>query len=68
MKITTEMIKQSYSIATLVYNNKMSGQEGAKILAEKHGMNPGSAENYITSYCCLRKGVSYKMAINAEAT
>jgi uncharacterized protein (DUF2141 family) len=65
--ITREMIKQSYSIAKLVYNNKMSGQEGVKILAEKHGMNPGSATDYIRRYSCLREGTVYKRTMNLKA-
>ena len=68
MKITDEMVKQSYRIAKKVYDKEIGLTDGARILCEEYKMNDGSAKDFINNYRYLRTGQTYARTMNGNAT
>ena len=66
-KIKLEDIKESYEIATQVYEGILDRKKGLDILSSK-GMNRNSASDYINNYKCMRKGKIFTRTLNKQAT
>ena len=67
-KITNEMTEASYKLAKKVYETQISKQDAVKELSTEHGMNKGSATDYISNYKCMREGDVYKRTMNGAGT
>ncbi len=68
MKITIEIIKDIYELSAKVYLDKLSKNAAIDFLEEKHGMNRGSASDYILIFKRMMDGETYKRTCNTEAT
>lgn len=60
MRISDEQAQAAYTIARAVYSNDLPKTKGAETLAEEHGLNKNSANDFINNYQCLRQGVVFK--------
>ncbi len=68
MKIGQAEIKACYEISKSVYQSRLAKETGAKELSSKHGMNIGSARDYIRAFACLMDGLLFTRTINSAAT
>ena len=68
MKITTEMTQTAYQAAKDVYHGRISKNDALDILENEHGMNRGSASDYIVNFKKMMDGNKYTRTNNAEAT
>jgi hypothetical protein len=66
--ITSEMTKQSYIHAKLVYNGTLSIDNAAEFLEKDYGMNPASAKMYITNFKYFVEGKKYTRIMKLEDT
>jgi 5-methylcytosine-specific restriction protein A len=60
LRISDEQAQAAYTIARAVYSNELPKAKGAEFLAEKHGLNKNSANDFINNYQCFRQGVVFK--------
>ncbi len=67
-KITKEMIEKSYNIAKEVYFGQLSRQEGKLVISNATGMNPGSAQDYITDFLSMMDGKEYQRVMSNYGT
>ncbi|NMD72427.1 hypothetical protein HHO41_19330 [Bacillus sp. DNRA2] len=67
-KITNEMIETSYNIAKKVYFGQLSRQEGKLAISNATGMNPGSAQDYITDFLSMMDGKEYQRVMSNYGT
>jgi 5-methylcytosine-specific restriction protein A len=68
MKISDEMIKQSYIIAKRVYEEKLTLTDGADTLHKQFHLDEGSAKTFINNFRCLITGQQYTRTMNGNAT
>jgi len=68
MKISDEMIKQSYIIAKKVYNKNITLTEGADILVKQSKINDNSAKDFINNFRNLITGQKYTRTMSVNAT
>jgi 5-methylcytosine-specific restriction protein A len=68
MKITTEMTLAAYQAAKDVYHDRMSKNDALESLEVDHGMNRGSASDYIVNFKKMMDGEKYIRTNNAETT
>jgi len=68
MKITTEMTKAAYTVSKEVYHGRMSRNDALDSLEAGHGMNRGSASDYIVNFNKMMNGEKYTRTNNAETT
>lgn len=66
--ITDEMVISSYEIAKKVYEGKIGRTEGKLEIAQKTGMNEGSAGDFITNFMAMIDGQKYTRTLNTFAT
>ena len=66
--ITTEMIKAAYNAAKSVYHDNESRSTVLDELESNHGMNRGSASNYVLIFKKMITGQEYTRTINTKAT
>ncbi|OEH86081.1 hypothetical protein BHU72_14225 [Desulfuribacillus stibiiarsenatis] len=64
MKITIEMSEGAYEIAKKVFSGVYSRVEGKILIAQRTGMNEGSAQDFITIFLAMMDGKVYKRAFN----
>ncbi len=67
MNIGTLQIEASYEIAKNDYQSHTAKTAGAKQLQTEHGMNLGSAHNYIKTFRCMMDGTLFMRTINVAA-
>ncbi len=68
-KITLDMIKIAYEIAKKVHADPEFGfLKGKEEIAEKSGMKPGSAGDFINNFKAMMEGKEYQRTLNGEAT
>ncbi|MFV1977656.1 MAG: HNH endonuclease [Candidatus Scalindua sp.] len=68
MKITTEMTQSAYQAAKDVYHDRISKNDALDSLEIDHGMNRGSASDYIVNFKKMIDGEKYTRTNNAETT
>jgi len=68
MEISKSQIEATYVIAKLVYLGELHKEQGAKQLSQQHGMNLGSARDYIKTFRHMLEGLNFTRTINAFAT
>ncbi|MGB3916316.1 MAG: hypothetical protein WBL07_02670 [Thiothrix litoralis] len=68
MKITTEMIQATYQAAKHVYHDRITKNDAIDSLEIKHGINRGSASDYIVNFKKMMDGEKYTRTKNEEAT
>lgn len=66
-KITHAHIKETFEIATQVYDGILDRKKGLDILSSK-GMNGNSASDYINNYKCMRNGKIFTRTSNVYST
>jgi hypothetical protein len=66
--ITEEMVMSSYEIVKKVYQGKIGRSEGRTEIAQKTGMNVGSAGDFITNFLAMIDGQRYTRTLNTFAT
>lgn len=67
MKITDDQIRAAEEIASDVYDKQLTATEGAKLLAETHGININSARDFINDYRYMMQGRVFQRAMSAPA-
>jgi hypothetical protein len=67
-KITNEMVKITYEYAKKVYIGKLTRQEGKLLISKETGMNPGSAQDYITCFLAMMEGKEYHRTMSNLGT
>lgn len=67
MRISQEQIKVAETVSSDVYDKKLSVNDGATLLAEKHGLNINSARDYINDYKQMMLGKVFQRAMSAPA-
>ncbi|GHI01357.1 hypothetical protein [Neobacillus kokaensis] len=67
-KITSEMVKIAYEYAKKVYSGNLTRQEGKLAISKKTGMNPGSAQDYITCFLAMIEGREYHRTMSNLGT
>ncbi len=67
-KISTEQIIAAYDVASAVFDGVRSLQDGVQYLSAKHGMNPGSAQDFIVVFKSMILGKEFHRTIPIEAT
>jgi len=67
MNIGRREIQAAYSISKSVYEEALAKEAGAKQLHVEHGMNLGSARDYIKAFRCLVDGEKFTRTINVQA-
>lgn len=60
MKITMDMSREAYKIASKVYSKQIMRTEGKFEINRITGMNEGSASAFITIYLAMMDGEEYK--------
>jgi 5-methylcytosine-specific restriction protein A len=68
MEISQFQIKATYDVAKRVYAGELEKEFGAKELSEQHGMNLGSARDYIKNFRRLMEGLVFHRTMNAFST
>ena len=68
MKITTKMTQAAYEAAKDVYHERISQNDALDNLEIGHGMNRGSASDYIVNFKKMLDGEKYTRTNNAETT
>ena len=68
MKITTEMTQAAYQAAKDVYHDRISRNDALDSLEINHGMNKGSASDYVVNFKKMMNGDKYTRTNNAETT
>jgi len=68
MKITIEMTKAAYTASKDVYHGRLSKKDALDNLESNHGMNRGSASDYIVNFKKMMDGEKYTRTNNAETT
>ena len=68
MEISQLQIKATYDVAKRVYIGELEKEPGAKELSEQHGMNLGSARDYIKNFRHLMEGLVFHRTMNAFST
>jgi len=68
MKITMEMTQAAYQAAKDVYHDRITQKQALDSLETDHGMNRGSASDYIVNFKKMMEGEKYTRTNNAEAT
>jgi 5-methylcytosine-specific restriction protein A len=68
MEISQLQIKATYDVAKRVYVGELEKELGAKELSEQHGMNLGSARDYIKNFRHLMEGLVFHRTMNAFST
>lgn len=68
MKITKEMIQESYNYAKKVFHKQIDKTTATNNLFVQLGMHPGSAGDYIGAFISLMVGERYTRTINTTAT
>ena len=68
VEIAHEMIEVAYEIAKKVFNGTLTRTEGKRRVHEQCGMREGSAQDYITDFLAMMKGVVYRRTLSSEAT
>ncbi|WP_321951641.1 HNH endonuclease [Burkholderia cenocepacia] len=66
-KITTDQIKAACEVASAVFDGDVSTPEGAQRLNENHGLNLGSARDFIENYRRLMEGREFQRTLSLEA-
>ncbi|WP_286228505.1 hypothetical protein [Neobacillus mesonae] len=67
-KITSEMVKIAYEYAKKVYSGNLTRQEGKLAISKETGMNPGSAQDYITGFLAMIEGREYRRTMSNLGT
>lgn len=67
MKITDDQIRAAEEVASDVYDKQLTTTEGAKLLAEVHGININSARDFINDYRYMMQGRLFQRAMSAHA-
>ena len=67
MKITDDQVRAAEEIASDVYDKQLTATEGAKLLAEVHGININSARDFINDYRYMMQGRVFQRAMSAPA-
>ena len=67
-KITNEMVKIAYEVAKKVYYGNITRQEGKLVISKETGMNPGSAQDYITDFLAMMEGREYHRTMSNIGT
>ena len=67
MKITDIQVEAAEEIASDVYDKQLTATEGAKLLAEVHGININSARDFINDYRYMMQGRVFQRAMSAPA-
>lgn len=67
MKITDDQVRAAEKIASDVYDKQLTAAEGAKLLAEMHGININSAHDFINDYRYMMQGRVFQRAMSAPA-
>ena len=67
MKITDDQVKAAEEVASDVYDKQLTATEGAKLLAEVHGLNINSARDFINDYRYMMEGRVFQRAMSAPA-
>jgi len=68
MEITTEMTEAAYALAAEVYHGRIQRKRAIAQLVKQHGMNSGSASDYIVNFRKMMNGQKYTRTNNSEAT
>lgn len=67
MKIGAAEFQASYCMGKRVYDGVLTKEAGAKALRDQHGMNLGSARDYIKAFHCLTAEELFTRTISAPA-
>ena len=67
MKITDDQVRAAEDIASEVYDKQLTATEGAKLLAEAHGININSARDFNNDYRYMMQGRVFQRAMSAPA-
>lgn len=67
MKITDDQVRAAEEIASDVYDKQLTATEGAKLLAETHGVNINSARDFINDYRYMMQGRVFQRAMSSPA-
>ena len=67
MKITEDQVRAAEEVASDVYDKQLTATEGAKLLAEVHGININSARDFINDYRYMMQGRVFQRAMSAPA-
>ncbi len=67
MKITDDQVRAAEEVASDVYDKQLTATEGAKLLAEVHGININSARDFINDYRYMMQGRVFQRAMSAPA-
>ncbi|WP_316570233.1 hypothetical protein [Neobacillus sp. YIM B06451] len=67
-KITDEMAHVAYTYAKKVYHGVLSRTDGKLEIARLTGMNPGSAQDYITDFLAMMEGKEYHRVMSNYGT
>jgi len=68
MEITTAMTEAAYALAAEVYHGHIRRKQAIDQLIKQHGMNSGSASDYIVNFRKMMDGQKYTRTNNSEAT
>ena len=68
MRITNAQARAAYSIAKRVHGGELTVQGAVTQLERTHGMNPGSARDFVTDFRCMMRGQVFHRTMNAYAT
>lgn len=68
VKITNEMTHGAYEIIKMVYHGNLTRSEAKYKIADKTGMNAGSAGDYVTNFLAMMDGKRYTRTMNTYAT
>jgi hypothetical protein len=66
-RVTEAQYVAACDIAAQVYRNQLKAAEGARLLAEKHGVNINSARDFIDDYRHLARGEVFQRAMSGAA-
>jgi len=66
-KITPSQFEAACGVASAVFDNELSVEDGANLLQSKHGLNINSARDYILDYRQMLLGKVFQRAMSAPA-
>ncbi len=67
MRITPLQVEASYSVASRVFDHKMTVESGANALQDSYGLNINSARDFINDYRLMLQGKAFQRAMSAPA-
>lgn len=67
-EITDEQVHAAYALSKQVLHGEIATSAAVTALTEQHGMNPGSAQAYVSTLQHIFAGREYRRTVNAYAT